>query len=281
MTETTKIEKVIGSIRLHPFRTFLIGLVLIYLPVPILILPALTHYFDFSATGQIGDTIGGITAPILGLIGIWLVYLTFEEQRSANELQKDALKEQWKNSQSDKELTLIFELYGQARDEINELTYPENSFTPRNGVLALAKFGEYTKIRKENRERVVGAHPNEQESLAWATGWNNEPGTFAIRSGVTLVASTFLMLARQIADSKSISVEERQAHYERAQTLFKAYCGTPFKEIRGTLDYYGVEADFSKLILATETAFAAETPLAGLQPSALESSVIETATGGR
>jgi hypothetical protein len=43
--------------------------------------------FDFSETGQIGDTIGGITAPIVGLVSIILLYLTLREQRSFNSRQ--------------------------------------------------------------------------------------------------------------------------------------------------------------------------------------------------
>ena len=41
----------------------------------------------FKCTGQIGDTIGGITAPIIGLISIWLLYTTFKEQRKFNKKQ--------------------------------------------------------------------------------------------------------------------------------------------------------------------------------------------------
>ena len=48
----------------------------------------------FRCTGQIGDTIGGITAPIIGLISIWLLYITFREQRQFNEKQLEFNKEQ-------------------------------------------------------------------------------------------------------------------------------------------------------------------------------------------
>ena len=48
----------------------------------------------FKCTGQIGDTIGGITAPIIGLISIWLLYITFREQRRFNEKQLDFDREQ-------------------------------------------------------------------------------------------------------------------------------------------------------------------------------------------
>ena len=42
---------------------------------------------DFTNTGQIGDTIGGITAPIIGLVSIILLYITFREQREFNKKQ--------------------------------------------------------------------------------------------------------------------------------------------------------------------------------------------------
>ena len=54
----------------------------------IIVLPTLITTFhiplgclntDFTNTGQIGDAIGGITAPIIGLISIWLLYITFRE----------------------------------------------------------------------------------------------------------------------------------------------------------------------------------------------------------
>lgn len=34
-------------------------------------------WVDFSKTGEIGDTVGGITAPIVNLMGAVLVYFAF------------------------------------------------------------------------------------------------------------------------------------------------------------------------------------------------------------
>jgi hypothetical protein len=48
--------------------------------------------FDFTETGQIGDTIGGITAPIINLFAAFLVFLAFREQVQANLFQYKALK---------------------------------------------------------------------------------------------------------------------------------------------------------------------------------------------
>ncbi|PKP03971.1 MAG: hypothetical protein CVU11_06320 [Bacteroidetes bacterium HGW-Bacteroidetes-6] len=54
----------------------------------ILIMPFILtgHYFherfNFSETGQIGDTIGGITAPFMNLIGAFLVFFALQAQVS-------------------------------------------------------------------------------------------------------------------------------------------------------------------------------------------------------
>ena len=56
----------------------------IFLPY-LLTRPSYLFSVDFSESGEIGDTIGGITAPILSLFAAYLVYISFEEQRKANQ----------------------------------------------------------------------------------------------------------------------------------------------------------------------------------------------------
>lgn len=41
---------------------------------------------SFQKTGQIGDTIGGVTAPFIGVLSALLVYVSFRAQIKANEL---------------------------------------------------------------------------------------------------------------------------------------------------------------------------------------------------
>ena len=69
----------------------LIGCILIIIAPSILTLPwrdeVLGLNTNFKSTGQIEDTIGGITAPIIGLISIILLYITFREQREFNKKQ--------------------------------------------------------------------------------------------------------------------------------------------------------------------------------------------------
>lgn len=56
--------------------------------------PAFSRIWDFTETGQIGDTIGGITAPIIGLIAAILVFYSFQEQVKANNIQTKALEDE-------------------------------------------------------------------------------------------------------------------------------------------------------------------------------------------
>ena len=70
------------------YLILILGLIIIISP-PILIRPAFSSLFDFSKTGNIGDTIGGITAPFINAIGAILIYVAFKEQIKANDLIKE------------------------------------------------------------------------------------------------------------------------------------------------------------------------------------------------
>jgi hypothetical protein len=61
------------------------GLIIIAFVSPWLLTRSWTK-IDFSNTGQIGDTIGGLTAPFINLLSAVLVYLAFKEQIESNNL---------------------------------------------------------------------------------------------------------------------------------------------------------------------------------------------------
>lgn len=65
---------------------FFFGIFLIF--VPILFTRSNWLGLDFSFTGQVGDTIGGITAPFLSFIGILITFFAFWVQFKANNQQK-------------------------------------------------------------------------------------------------------------------------------------------------------------------------------------------------
>jgi hypothetical protein len=94
---------------------FCVALILFTLFAPLLFtFPAICNLFNFSETGNIGNTIGGITAPFIGLVGAILIYVSFRKQVEANEKQIEAnkqLKESNEALERNTEKTYNFELY--------------------------------------------------------------------------------------------------------------------------------------------------------------------------
>ena len=73
------------------------------------------EYLSFNNTGQIGDTIGGTTAPIIGILSIILLVYTLREQIKFNQKQKEiSIDEQFK--------TTFFSLLQVQRDIIDKIS---------------------------------------------------------------------------------------------------------------------------------------------------------------
>jgi hypothetical protein len=83
--------------------------VMIFIAPAILTQEVFIDWIDFKGKGYIGDVIGGITAPIIGLLGAVLVYVAFHEQVKANSL----IQEQQQNTQIN---DLIFRLEASKKD---------------------------------------------------------------------------------------------------------------------------------------------------------------------
>ncbi len=100
------------------FLSFLFGLVLIILifAMPTVLTRDISHFVDifpsFRTTGEIGDTIGGITAPFIGLLAAYLVYISFKKQVEANERLMDIEKQNSKLN--------AFQTYSESFKVINE-----------------------------------------------------------------------------------------------------------------------------------------------------------------
>jgi hypothetical protein len=93
-----------------------IGLLLIVLLPWILTRTHLFSFLDVTDTGEIGDTIGGITTPFLSLIGSALVYLALVAQINANE----QIQQQFK---AEGESRNINQLYSYLIDSINNFHF--------------------------------------------------------------------------------------------------------------------------------------------------------------
>ncbi|MEL6484415.1 MAG: hypothetical protein AAFP96_06165, partial [Bacteroidota bacterium] len=93
-------------------RWLLYGSILFVFVAPFIFTrPAFWDLLAFNKTGQIGDTIGGITAPFVNLIAAYLVYKSFSAQIQANFQQQRNHSEQMKLLIDEQSGSLILNLY--------------------------------------------------------------------------------------------------------------------------------------------------------------------------
>ncbi len=102
----------------------LIGMILIlFATVYIFTRNAFYNEFDLSKSGAIGDTIGGITAPVINLIGAILVYLSFQAQIKANKIQFKFISDEVKSRENERNYELTIELFKQFKEDVSKLKY--------------------------------------------------------------------------------------------------------------------------------------------------------------
>lgn len=143
----------------------LIGIALIFLSLYLFTKPAFLSSWDFSNTGQIGDTIGGITAPIINLLGAFLVYISFQEQLRANRIQVEALNDEKERNTYDRVFNNYISLYESVKSHLENLEFivqpkpnygMDGSITSVNHIVykGLNAVNEFV-IRIENKDKYT------------------------------------------------------------------------------------------------------------------------------
>jgi hypothetical protein len=80
---------------------------------------------SFLETGQIGDTIGGITAPFVNLISAILVYLALYAQVEANKLVQKQIDDQKQGEIEQKHFANLLEIYKQVKDDFDNCNFTD------------------------------------------------------------------------------------------------------------------------------------------------------------
>lgn len=83
--------------------------------------PLLFSFTDFSNTGEIGDTIGGLSAPIFNILTASLLFLSLMEQIQTNKDQQKIIADEIKRANVLKETNQIFDLYRELTLEIDKI----------------------------------------------------------------------------------------------------------------------------------------------------------------
>lgn len=109
-------------------KTLKIGKYLLWIGIPICLISPLifTQYSgiaDFSDTGNIGDTIGGITAPFINILGAILVFLALKAQIQANLLVQDQIDQQEIEKKLDNESKQLNQYYSNLKSSIDGFKY--------------------------------------------------------------------------------------------------------------------------------------------------------------
>lgn len=85
--------------------------------------------FDFTKTGQIGDTIGGTMSPFVGIAAAGLTFLAFWVQYKANEIQKGQIRKQHSQDKIESFEKNFFELLNLHKQNVAELSYQKTDRT--------------------------------------------------------------------------------------------------------------------------------------------------------
>lgn len=115
--------------------------------------------FNFADTGPIGDTIGGITAPILNFLGIILLYLTLKSQNDSIRNQDEELRKQTILINNQRDSETIHRRLISFREDLENFKIPGSSkvYSGANAFYLLAKgiTGNLTCINPSLRQDEV------------------------------------------------------------------------------------------------------------------------------
>ena len=96
--------------------------------------PCFCPDLNFLNTGEIGDTIGGITSPFVGMLSVILLWLTFREQRNFNKMQAQ-----------DNRINHLLTIHSDLNSLNNRVVYKYKEDTcdrSGNGILTLIKLSQ-------------------------------------------------------------------------------------------------------------------------------------------
>jgi hypothetical protein len=111
----------------------LFGGIILIISAPF-ILTRSTGLVSFLGTGQIGDTIGGITAPIIGLVGAILVYFALKAQVTANLIIQRQVDDEKKTTRKIQLIAYFNDAYKMLNEELNGFKFKSLIDTRREGT---------------------------------------------------------------------------------------------------------------------------------------------------
>jgi len=130
------------------FVIYIIGFILLlFLAVILFTRPSYPWTINLSDKGTIGDAIGGITGPIINLLSVILLYISFKTQISANTIQRNQLIEEKDFNTKNSNFSSLMSVFQSLKDDYNILTNKTSNGKYVYGKAAINTFVNY-KFRK-------------------------------------------------------------------------------------------------------------------------------------
>ncbi|OVE75059.1 hypothetical protein BVX95_00365 [archaeon D22] len=108
------------DIRYVPFFLIVSSLILTFF-IFLITRGAIFPEFDYSKTGEIGDTIGGVSAPFIGMIGVFLTFAAFYIQYKANQTHIEQFVQQYDKEQKNEARDICKWLIEKNREIANQV----------------------------------------------------------------------------------------------------------------------------------------------------------------
>ena len=112
--------------------------------------------FDFTGTGQIGDTIGGVMGPFIAMAGVFLTFVAFLMQVRANEIQREQLHKSFNMKQLEHKIESLHAL---------QLLHIDIQNTIRDIEVRCKYIDEYCRILDENPMAEVAYKKPSSQSI--------------------------------------------------------------------------------------------------------------------
>lgn len=104
------------------YRNYFVIAVLVIVLLPLIFTDlAWCKRFDFTTTGQIGDTIGGTMGPFVAIVAAAVTFLAFWVQYKANQAQTKQFEDQAKDLAVERFESKFYQLLSIHRDNVNEI----------------------------------------------------------------------------------------------------------------------------------------------------------------
>lgn len=117
---------------------------------------------SFGSDGEVGDTFGGITAPIIGLITILLIFLTYHSQKNELKETRDTAEKQAEIMAQQQFESTFFEMLKVHRDNVAQIAYNSQN-KGRDAFLMFSN--EFKEILWLIHENVESENNKKQKSV--------------------------------------------------------------------------------------------------------------------